>query len=144
MPNSFRKHTIASNKRIAEDMLLRNMAVRTIDSYKQVPENLPGVEFTRRWSLHILPNGFTKSRCFGGYSSATRTAFIALCQRLHPPPIVDQAETQVSQAPCEEPSTRAERCCATCQQPMQLISETGRPSWRDLFYGPDHHAWFES
>ena len=33
MPKSFRTHTIASIKRMAEDMLLRGMAVRTIDSY---------------------------------------------------------------------------------------------------------------
>ena len=113
-------------------------------SGEQVSEKLSGVEFTRCWSLHILPKGFTKSRCFGGYSSANRTAFIALCQRLHPSATIEQAETQVSQAASEEPQTRAEPCCAKCKQPMQLISETRRPSWRDLFYGPDHHAWFES
>lgn len=33
MPNSFRKLTNPTIKRMAEDMLLRNMAVRTIDSY---------------------------------------------------------------------------------------------------------------
>ncbi len=40
---------------------------------KQVPEKLTGVEFTRCWSLHILPKGFTKSRCFGGYLSLAKT-----------------------------------------------------------------------
>lgn len=43
---------------------------------KAVSEELSGVEFTHRWSLHILPKGVTKSRCFGGYSSANLTAFI--------------------------------------------------------------------
>jgi hypothetical protein len=49
---------------------------------RQVPVKLSGVEFTRRWCLHILPKGFTKTRCYGGYSSTKRTEFIALCQRL--------------------------------------------------------------
>ncbi len=36
---------------------------------QQTPVKLSGVEFTRRWSLHILPKGFTRTRYFGGYSS---------------------------------------------------------------------------
>ena len=31
-----------------------------------------------------------------------------------------------------------------CQQMMHPVSNTPRPSWRDLFYGPAHHDWFES
>jgi hypothetical protein len=38
------------------------------------PYTLSGVEFTRRWALHILPQGFVKSRCFGGcVARLTRT-----------------------------------------------------------------------
>ena len=33
---------------------------------KQIPVTLSRLEFTRRWCLHILPDGFTKSRTFGG------------------------------------------------------------------------------
>lgn len=114
-------------------------------SKRQVPVELSGVEFTRRWSLHILPKGFTKSRCFGGYSSANRTAFIAKCKLLQPPAqAADEDQSLTGEVPCEDTQASSERSCAKCQQPMQLISETHRPSWRDLFYGPDHHAWFES
>ena len=31
----------------------------------------PGAEFVRRWCLHILPKGYTKTRRFGGYSNAS-------------------------------------------------------------------------
>ncbi len=34
------------------------------------------VEFTRRWSMHILPKGFTKSRCFGGWSNCRKGTYI--------------------------------------------------------------------
>ncbi len=50
----------------------------------KLPVEISGVEFTRCWSLHILPKGFTKSRCYGGYSSANRTQFIAKCKLLLP------------------------------------------------------------
>ncbi len=114
-------------------------------SKRQVPVELAGVEFTRLWSLHILPKGFTKSRCFGGYSSANRTAFIAKCKRLQPPAdAADEAETTTGEALVEDLKPSSERLCAKCQQPLVLIAETRRPSWRDLFYGPDHQPWFES
>ena len=113
-------------------------------SVSQIPEKLSGVEFTRCWSLHILPKGFTKSRCFGGYSSARRTAFIAMCHQLRPPAAADEGDPKVGEANTAATDTPIERCCAKCQRPMQLICETRRPSWRDLFYGPSHHAWFES
>jgi len=114
-------------------------------SKRQVPVKLSGVEFVRCWSLHILPKGFTKSRCFGGYSSARRTAFITQCKQLQPAAeAVDADEPSAGEAPLEDLKTSPERCCAKCQQPLQLIAQTRRPSWRDLFYGPDHHPWFES
>lgn len=64
MPNSFRKHTMASIKRMAEDMLLRNMAIRTIDSYTyhvsrfskhfgKLPEDL-GPEEIREFQLWMI------------------------------------------------------------------------------------------
>ena len=55
-------------------------------SKRQIDVKQSGVEFVRNWTIHILPKGFTKSRCYGGYSSCNRTAFIALCQQLMPPP----------------------------------------------------------
>ena len=107
---------------------------------RQVPEKLSGVEFTRRWSLHILPRGFTKTRYYGGYSGRHRSGFIALCQQLCPQS--RQIESQPT-APVSEPEAedRVPRC-PRCEQPMQLSSDTRRPRWRDLFYGPDHHPWF--
>lgn len=128
-----------------ENDIVTFMARNTVkhSSIRQVPVRLTGVEFTRRWSLHILPKSFTKTRCFGGYSSASRTAFIALCQQLHPRPTADDDQLPPP-AQSTEDLPESTPGCPKCQQPMQLVVDTPRPCWRDLFYGPDHHAWFES
>ena len=114
-------------------------------SQKQVAVPISGVEFTRRWSLHVLPKGFTKTRCYGGYSSSKRTSFIALCKQLCPQPATAAEDVPLVESEQLEPETKdTTPCCTNCQQNMELTAETQRPSWRDLFYGPDHHAWFES
>jgi hypothetical protein len=40
---------------------------------RQLPLTLSTEEFMRRWSLHILPKGYTKTRRWGGWSN-TRAA----------------------------------------------------------------------
>ena len=40
---------------------------------------LPIEEFTRRWSLHILPKGYTKTRRFGGWSNTRRDRYLERC-----------------------------------------------------------------
>jgi hypothetical protein len=121
---------------------------------RQVEVELSGVEFTRCWTLHILPKGFTKTRCYGGYSSTKRADFIALCNRLRPPPpspTSAQADPQQADPQRDDPTelaakdqTETSPCCSVCGIPMQLSRETYRPSWRELFYGPDHQPWFET
>ncbi len=44
-------------------------------SGRPVRESLPTLEFIRCWTLHILPKGFTKSRCYGGWSNTRRQAY---------------------------------------------------------------------
>ena len=46
------------------------------------PIRLRGAEFVRRWCLHILPKGSTKTRRFGGYWNGRREAYIAECREL--------------------------------------------------------------
>ena len=129
--------------------------VRSKDKTKQKRKQqelarLSGVEFTRSWSLHILPKGFTKTRCYGGYSNTKRDAYLALCRQFCPmPPEIEPrptppSETSSETATDDEPFVRPVPNCPRCQQPMQEVSFTYRPSWREIFYGPDHHPWFES
>ena len=44
---------------------------------QRVPVTLPTIEFTRRWCLHVLPKGYTKTRSFGGWHNRHRDAYLA-------------------------------------------------------------------
>ena len=102
-----------------------------------------GVEFMRNWCLHILPKGFTKVRCYGGWSNTRRGDYLSLCESLSAamPEPADEPTTAVDQY--LEAAQEETPLCPQCETPMELESETRRPSWRELFYGPDHPAWIE-
>ncbi len=108
----------------------------------------------RSWSLHILPKSFTRTRCYGGYSSRYRKNFIALCHQLRPQTNADELQTTSpeTEGKQEAETHRDVECildqrapsCPHCQQLMDPIRDTARPSWHDLFYGRDHPAWIET
>lgn len=112
-------------------------------SGRQVPVSLSAVEFVRRWALHILPKGFTKARSYGGWSNSRREDYQQLCQRLQP--VAQSAETQPAEPrPSErDPPWESQLKCPRCGEAMELLSDTRRPPWRELFYGPDHPRWIE-
>ena len=111
-------------------------------SGRSVPVSLPTLEFIRRWTLHILPKGFTKARHYGGWCSTRRAAYQQQCERLHP---ISPATADLPDPPpsVSEPPSDEVRKCPQCQTEMVLESHTRRPSWRELFYGPDHPRWIE-
>ena len=107
------------------------------------PFELPGKEFVRRWCMHILPKGYTRSRCFGGYHGSKRQEYLHRCRELltiaspPPPPAPERIEPTVPN-------------CPRCDIPMCCIQEQQRPSWKDIFerhiytdpsiYSPMHHC----
>ena len=136
MPTPY--HTDRSERRS------RVLRARSQDqSGRQVPVSLPTLEFIRSWTLHILPKGFTKARCYGGWSNTRRQAYQQQCQQLQPlPPLITADLADTSQPDSESPLEEM-RKCPHCQTEMVLESHTRRPSWRELFYGPDHPQWME-
>ncbi len=108
------------------------------------PYRLSGLQFMQRWVMHILPKGFTRSRCYGGYHGSKREAYLKLCrQLLNTPP--DEDVTQQAE-PDED--TLQERTCPHCASPLTLVRYERRPSWRQIFerdiyasnvYCPQHH-----
>lgn len=105
------------------------------------PYTLSGVEFTRRWSLHILPKGFVKSRCFGGYSCRKRAAYLGRCRdllRLEQPPS-EPAETS-GEEPAEERESTIR--CPVCQTRMECLSHVARPGWNEVLSGSDRPRWY--
>jgi len=91
------------------------------------PFSLSGREFVRRWSMHILPKGYTRSRCFGGYHGRQRQDYLNRCRELltipDPPPIEPPEEIEAS------PPT-----CPRCDIEMDCIEKQSRPSWKEVFH----------
>lgn len=109
---------------------------------KSAPCTLSTGEFVRRWCLHILPRGFTKTRRFGGWSNRRREAYLERCAVL-----MDAAAAPVgphaTDFPPDDPSSRqadldcpahdAGQTCPQCGGRLAVVEETTRPAWRDVF-----------
>jgi len=111
------------------------------------PVTLPGHEFVCRWSQHILPSGFTKTRRYGGFSNRHRQAYLARCRELRP----TSSETTSGATP-EQDATASEEsstvgsderlCCPLCAGPLRLLFSSDRPSWRIVMNGPHRPHWY--
>lgn len=95
------------------------------------PFPLSGREFTRRWALHILPKGFTKSRRYGGFSGPKCRDYLIRCRALLD---IDQKEPAPSRDK-EEGNSSSETTprCPHCKTPQECTSTRQRPSWQELF-----------
>ncbi len=105
-------------------------------SGRQEIVSLPVLEFVRRWTTHILPKQFTKSRCYGGWSNTRRKEYQQRSKAIRPTPDPAVAESPI---PAPESPVAAEAnvpTCPRCETLMTLVSQLHRPSWRDVFYGP--------
>ena len=112
-------------------------------SKETIPVRLPGAELVRRWCLHILPKGYTKTRRFGGYSGRHRKRYIAECREL----LGSAAASPVAEASAVEPSSAEgsddqSPCCPRCQARMQLIDFQPKPSWRTVMWSDHRPAWY--
>jgi predicted RNA-binding Zn-ribbon protein involved in translation (DUF1610 family) len=105
-------------------------------------------EFMQRWTLHILPKSFTRSRAYGGYHGTKRAAYLKQCRQLLAP--LDTPEELPPQA--TEIAAQGEEAsgpkCPHCDSTLELIDYQKRPSWRVIFereiyrtsgYSPLHH-----
>ena len=95
------------------------------------PFPLPGIEFTRRWALHILPKGFTKVRRYGGYSGRLCRDYLDRCRALLG--ITDQASQDAASDEILPPSSSFTPNCPHCKTPLEPTGSTRRPSWKKLF-----------
>ena len=106
------------------------------------PYPLTGVEFTRRWALHILPKGFVKSRCYGGFSTRNRQTYLARCRELLGAPPAEPKATELPPAAADEASESSVRC-PHCETPMERISLGQRLGWNRVLNGPARPAWYD-
>lgn len=103
---------------------------------------LEGVEFVRRYLLHVLPRGFVRIRSYGLLSNRSRNTHLARCRALL------AADSRAAAIPVAAPATRtmpvaAVACtasvlpdastCATCRRGRLVLRESWpRPTVWDL------------
>ena len=115
---------------------------------EQVPITMSTVEFTRRWSMHILPKGFTKSRCFGGWSNCRKGTYIQRCAMLLEDSTLplspkalnfdtsDFEPSITSEADCKNP------LCPKCGVEMSQTSATLKRSWHVIMNSSNRPNWY--
>ena len=114
------------------------------------PFSLPGKEFVRRWAMHILPKGYTRSRHFGGYHGRKRAAYLASCRALLAKSS-PAAVCPVTEPPAPASNEPSPPRCPRCDVPMHCRDQQRRPSWKFIFdrsiyddatlYSPMHHIY---
>lgn len=106
------------------------------DETEEVP--LTGAEFVRRWSLHILPKGYTKTRRFGGYSNHHRERYMAECRTL----LATDEAAPIAAADAALSKTPREHLCPHCQIPLRSVSRTNRPGWYVVMNSLHRPHWY--
>jgi len=115
---------------------------------EQVPISISAVEFTRRWSLHILPKGYTKSRRFGGWSNRRKGEYVERCAML-----LDGVDTRLAPEalhfdpslfePERESETEGKHSqCPRCGAAMSQTAASLKPSWADVMDSPNRPNWY--
>lgn len=116
---------------------------------QQVAEELPAVEFTRRWALHILPKGFVKVRSYGGFSNQHRADYLARCCQLLDIQPAGQGEAEAalpSETEQESLLVEIERPlpkCPHCQRSMPCVIATKRPGWSVTMNSIHRPPWYQ-
>jgi len=118
---------------------------------EQVAEELPALEFTRRWSLHILPKDFVKVRHYGGFSNKHRADYLERCCQLLDiqPPKPATAETANQNETQSEPETAFPESqpptleCPRCQRSMACVMASERPSWSVTMNSIHRPPWYQ-
>jgi hypothetical protein len=111
------------------------------------PFPLKGTEFVRRWTMHILPKGYTRSRSYGGYHGTKRAAYLDRCRQL----LRIATHAAASTDDCLDDGEPSEPICPRCEIAMLCIHQQSRPSWKHIFqraiyadpaiYSPMHYFW---
>ena len=119
---------------------------------RQIEITLSTTEFVRRWCLHVLPRGYTKSRRYGGWSGTRRTAYLQLCR--------EQLETTTASLPADAadcdaspqhdqntsddlPHERTD-CCPHCGGRLILQARRDKPPWHEIFSSTHRPAWYRT
>ena len=111
---------------------------RTGGEREQIEVTLPLGEFVQRWCLHIQPDQLTKTRYFGGWSNIRRQQYQSLCSELLESLGRVPVEAESLQVEAQPSHDGSDIVCEHCgSDRMVLLSETSKPSWKELFWRED-------
>ena len=126
---------------------------------KQIPITLTQLEFTRRWCLHVLPKGYTRTRRFGGWCNIHREQFLerfamqleATDVPLSPtamefgPYEVDSSKDDLDHLDPElanQGSSASHGQCESCGGRLIPHREIPKPSWDRVMASPYRPSWY--
>jgi hypothetical protein len=114
---------------------------------QQIEITLPTTEFVRRWSLHILPRGYTKTRRYGCWSNPRRETFLKLCReqlKASREFLLTPNATDIESSDAPETNIPADEIdqCPQCGNRMILQAAQEKPSWRHIMESPNRPAWY--
>jgi len=98
-----------------------------------------GVEFVRRWSLHIHPKGYTKTRRYGGFSHRHRQRYLEQCGKL----LSKGAASTDNPADERSDDVVREHLCPQCESIMSCVDGTDRPGWKIVMASPHRPMWYD-
>lgn len=113
---------------------------------EQIPVTLSTVEFTRRWSLHVLPKGYTKTRRYGGWSNARRDIYLEQSSKMLEAVGAPVSDNASDFCPFDESSDEHDglrEVCPACGGVMILQGERRKPSWREIMSSPSRPRWYQ-
>jgi hypothetical protein len=100
--------------------------------------HLPGAEFVRRWALHILSKGYTKSRRYGGYGNYHCRRYLAACREL-----LALSEAPVDNESTDSPDAATEHRCPHCESLMHCVAASNYPGWSVVMRSPFRPHWYD-
>jgi hypothetical protein len=102
---------------------------------------LSGLEFLRRFVLHVLPRGLVRIRYYGLLANTQRNTVLPHCRKLlGAAPVLAKVESPPGATDAAEAAASADatpRPCPACGRGhLQPLEHWPRPSWRELIIQP--------
>ena len=119
---------------------------------KQVPIRISQVEFVRRWCLHVLPSGYTRTRRFGGWSNTRRRNYIEAMTRQLNADTEESSKTHASDALEDVPEPNdaspndevsASKPCPNCGSSLIPHTVQNKPSWSEVMASTHRPLWYQ-
>jgi hypothetical protein len=93
------------------------------DGNQQKTMALDGVEFIRRFLLHVVPSGFMRIRHFGFLAPTHRAQKLELCRRLLNVEQVSEIEPAAQPAMDQSTTEAAADVCPVCKEGRMVVIE---------------------